>query len=207
MQKKYQSPWFVEALQSEGKLEISKLETNMTTDMCIVGGGFTGLWTALKIKEKKPSTNITIIEKDLCGSGASGRNGGCMVPQSTKFLAMKKIVGVKDAKKMIKASEDAVYNIRDYCIQNNIDAKIRINGVVYAATNKSHEGAFENLIEDLKEKKINSWERLSKEKIQEITGSQKYIDGYYSAIGGSLQPALLIRGLKKIAEKKGIKIF
>ena len=52
MQNKYQSPWFVEALQSEGKLEISKLETNMTTDICIVGGGYTGLWTALKIKEK-----------------------------------------------------------------------------------------------------------------------------------------------------------
>ena len=207
MQKKYQSPWFVEALQAEGELKINKLKTNIITDICIVGGGYTGLWTALKIKEKNSSIDITIIEKDLCGSGASGRNGGCMVPQSTKFLAMKKIVGVKDAKKMIKASEDAVYNIRDYCIQNNIDAKIRINGVVYAATNKSHEGAFENLIEDLKEKKINSWERLSKEKIQEITGSQKYIDGYYSAIGGSLQPALLIRGLKKIAEKKGIKIF
>ena len=207
MQKKYQSPWFVEALQSEDKLEINKLETDITTDMCIAGGGFTGLWTALKIKEKKPSINITIIEKDLCGSGASGRNGGCMIPQSTKFLAMKKIVGVEDAKKMVKASEDAVYKIRDFCIQNNIDAKIRIDGVVYTATNKSHEGAFEDLIEDLKEKKINSWKRLSKEKIQELTGSERNIDGYYSAIGGSLQPALLIRGLKKIAEKKGIKIF
>ena len=207
MKNKYQSPWFVEALQSEGKLEINKLETDMTADMCIAGGGFTGLWTALKIKEKKPSINIAIIEKDLCGSGASGRNGGCMIPQSTKFIAMKKVVGVKDAKKMVKASEDAVYNIRDFCMQNNIDAKIRINGVAYTATNKSHEGAFENLIESLKEEKINSWERLSKKKIQELTGSERNIDGYYSAIGGSLQPALLIRGLKKIAEKKGIKIF
>jgi len=207
MQNKYQSPWFVEALQSEGELKINKLKNNLITDICIVGGGYTGLWTALKIKEKDSSIDITIIEKDLCGSGASGRNGGCMIPQSTKFLAMKKIVGVEDAKKMVKASEDAVYNIRDFCIQNNIDAKIRIDGVVYAATNKSHEGAFEDLIEDLKEKKINSWERLSKEKIQTLTGSKKMIDGYYSPVGGSLQPALLIRGLKKVAEQKGIKIF
>ena len=207
MQNKYQSPWFVEALQSEGKLEISKLETNMTTDICIVGGGYTGLWTALKIKEKDSSIDITIIEKDLCGSGASGRNGGCMIPQSTKFLAMKKTIGVDDAKRMVKASEDAVYSIRDYCLQNNIDAKIRINGVVYAATNKSHKGAFENLIDDLKENKINNWKRLTKEKIQELTGSKRNIDGYYSSIGGSLQPALLVRGLKKIAEQKGIKIF
>ena len=207
MQNKYQSPWFVEALQAEGELKINKLKTNLTTDICIVGGGYTGLWTALKIKEKDSSIDITIIEKDLCGSGASGRNGGCMIPQSTKFTAMKNTIGIKDAKKMVNATEDAVYNIRDYCIQNNIDAKIRINGVVYAATNKSHEGAFENLIDDLKENKINNWERLTKEKIQELTGSKRNIDGYYSAIGGSLQPALLVRGLKKIAEKKGIKIF
>ena len=50
MHNKYQSPWFTEALESEGKLEINKLENNITTDICIVGGGFTGLWTALKIK-------------------------------------------------------------------------------------------------------------------------------------------------------------
>ena len=193
MHNKYQSPWFTEALESEGKLEINKLENNITTDICIVGGGFTGLWTALKIKEKKPSINITIIEKDLCGSGAAGRNGGCMIPQSTKFTAMKKIIGLKDAKKMVQATENAVYNIKDYCLQNNIDAKIRIDGVVYGATNKSHKGAFENLVEDLKKNQINSWERLSKEKIQLLTGSKKMIDGYFSSVGGSLQPALLIR--------------
>ena len=52
MQNKYQSPWFVEALQSEGELKINKLKNNLITDICIVGGGYTGLWTALKIKEK-----------------------------------------------------------------------------------------------------------------------------------------------------------
>ena len=61
MQNKYQSPWFVEALQAEGELKINKLKTNLTTDICIIGGGFTGLWTALKIKEKKPSINICLL--------------------------------------------------------------------------------------------------------------------------------------------------
>ena len=111
MENKYQSFWFTEALQSEGKIKIKKLEHNITSDICIVGGGFTGLWTALKIKEKNSSIDITIIEKDLCGSGASGRNGGCMIPQSTKFTAMKKIIGIEDAKKMAQATEHAVYNI------------------------------------------------------------------------------------------------
>ena len=81
MEHHYQSPWFIEALQKEGDLKINQLDSNLNTDICIIGGGFTGLWTALKIKKKSPRTDIVIIEKDLCGSGASGRNGGCMIPQ------------------------------------------------------------------------------------------------------------------------------
>ncbi len=203
----YQSPWFREALKVEDKLEINQLNSKETADICIVGGGYTGLWTALKIKEKNASTKITIIEKDLCGSGASGRNGGCMIPLSSKFTAMKKIVGTKDAIKMVKASEEALNEINKFCDVNDLDAKIRINGIVYSATNNKHRGGFDDLLRDLNDNNLNSWERLSKEKIQKLTGSNRNIDGYFSPIGGSLQPALLARGLKRIAEKKGIKIF
>ena len=207
MKHHYQSPWFIEALQKEGDLKINQLDSNIHTDICIIGGGFTGLWTALKIKDKSPTTDIVIIEKDLCGSGASGRNGGCMIPQSTKFQGIKKVVGVDDAKKIVVATENAVNNIKYFCMKNNIDAQIRDDGVLYGATNTFHKGAFESLIKDLNDYEINSWERLSKEKVQLLTGSKKFIDGYYSPIGGSLQPALLVRGLKKTAENKGIKIF
>ena len=82
---RYQSPWFTEALELEDKLIINQLNSLETADICIVGGGYTGLWTAIKIKEKQPKSNVIIIEKDLCGSGASGRNGGCMIPLSSKF--------------------------------------------------------------------------------------------------------------------------
>ena len=173
----YQSPWFKEALEIEDKLVINQLNSRETADICIVGGGYTGLWTALKIKEKNPSTNIIVIEKDLCGSGASGRNGGCMIPLSSKFPAMKKIVGTKDAIKMVKASEEALNEIKQFCEINNIDAKIRINGIVYASTNNKHRGGFDNLLRDLNENNINSWERLSKEKIQKLTGSNRNIHG------------------------------
>ena len=43
----YQSPWFVEALQREDTLEVNQLDLNLNTDICIIGGGFTGLWLSL----------------------------------------------------------------------------------------------------------------------------------------------------------------
>lgn len=48
------------------------------SDLCVVGGGYTGLWTALIAKERDPSRDVVLIESDVCGSGASGRNGGFM---------------------------------------------------------------------------------------------------------------------------------
>ena len=104
----YQSPWFIEALEKEKNLTVNELNLNLNCDICIIGGGYTGLWTAIKIKEKKPHLSIVLIEKDLCGSGASGRNGGCMIPQSTKFQGIRDVVGVDDAKKMVLSTEAAV---------------------------------------------------------------------------------------------------
>jgi len=207
MQNNCQSFWFKEALEQEGVVKIKSLKTSIQSDVCIVGGGYTGLWTALKINEKNPNIKIVIIEKDLCGSGASGRNGGCMLPLSLKFNAMKKIVGTEDAVKMVKATEEALYNIKDFCNNNNINAQIRLDGILYTATNSIQKGKFESLIKELELYDLNSWKRISKEEIHKISGSTKHIEGYFSPISGSLQPALLIRGLKKIAEKKGIKIF
>ena len=66
MIKKFQSFWFSDAIAKEKNIKINKLKDNINADICIVGGGYTGLWTAIKIKEKNPSTNIVLIEKDLC---------------------------------------------------------------------------------------------------------------------------------------------
>ena len=120
----YQSPWFTEALEKEEDLIVNELNLNLNCDVCIIGGGYTGLWTAIKIKEKKPQLNIILIEKDLCGSGASGRNGGCMIPQSTKFQGIRDVVGIDDAKKMVLSTEAAVKHIKDFCSENKINAEI-----------------------------------------------------------------------------------
>ena len=71
------SLWLHEALVNEPDAEHARpLEGAHTTDICIVGGGYTGLWTALRIKELDPSVAVTVLEAQICGSGASGRNGG-----------------------------------------------------------------------------------------------------------------------------------
>jgi 2-polyprenyl-6-methoxyphenol hydroxylase-like FAD-dependent oxidoreductase len=52
------------------------LQGGIKTDVAIAGGGYVGLWTAIRIKELMPACDVTVIEQDICGGGASGRNGG-----------------------------------------------------------------------------------------------------------------------------------
>ena len=76
--------WLHQALEEESsddRLPASRplLDHNLDVDVCIVGGGFTGLWTAINLKLRDSALSVAIIEKDICGGGASGRNGGfCM---------------------------------------------------------------------------------------------------------------------------------
>ena len=52
------------------------LDARFRADVCIVGGGFAGLWTAVELSERVPGMRIALLEQDICGGGASGRNGG-----------------------------------------------------------------------------------------------------------------------------------
>lgn len=57
------------------------LKGDETVDVAILGGGFSGLWTAYFLLRNDPSLNVAVIERDFCGYGASGRNGGWCSPR------------------------------------------------------------------------------------------------------------------------------
>ena len=59
----------------------------ITADLCVVGGGYTGLWTAIGAKRRNPSLDVVLLEGDTVGWGGSGRNGGFMESSLTHGLA------------------------------------------------------------------------------------------------------------------------
>jgi len=69
--------WLEDALAQEGNPPPSSaLAGDTTADVAIVGGGYTGLWTALALRERQPDLRIALLEAEICGHGPSGRNGG-----------------------------------------------------------------------------------------------------------------------------------
>src|SRR5256885_3692423 len=68
--------WRRDALAHGPGIECPPLQQDIKADVVVVGGGFTGLWTAYFLHELDPNLGIVILEQDICGGGPSGRNGG-----------------------------------------------------------------------------------------------------------------------------------
>src|SRR4051812_15364743 len=81
------------------------LRGHARADVAIVGGGFVGLWTAIRIREHDPGCAVTLLEQDVCGGGASGRNGGMALSWWPKLGSLTAICGQEDAVRLCRMSE------------------------------------------------------------------------------------------------------
>jgi putative aminophosphonate oxidoreductase len=202
----YRPYWFDKALRLEGEPIATPLSEDIDTDVCIVGGGYTGLWTALMLKEAQPEGKIVVIEQQRCGYGASGSNGGCLLTLATKYLTLKKMYGETEAKRLVKASEDAVSAIAAFCRKHRIDCDLRLDGALYMATNPSQVGCMDSVLHALEGAHLNSWAKLNLEQAKVFAGTQDLHEGMYSKAAGSVQPARLVRGLARVAREMGVVI-
>ena len=199
--------WLKQALEQEPERQVKALSQDIDCDIAIVGGGYTGLWTAIMLKQQAPEKKVVMIEKDLCGSGASGANGGCLLTWSTKYPTLKKLFGEQEARWLVKQSEHAVYDIEGFCRQYGIDAQLYRHGTYYTATNQAQKGNMQPIVDELTKLGINSWEKQSDQTIGRQAGSALHIEGYYSPAAASVQPALLARGLRRVAMDLGIEVY
>src|SRR6185503_5181310 len=83
-----------------------------SADVAIVGGGYTGLWTALALAERAPDLRIVLLEADVCGAGPSGRNGGFLHGYWSRLALLRERLGDVDALVLARAAEGAIPAVR-----------------------------------------------------------------------------------------------
>ena len=198
--------WIEQALFNDGDLAPA-LQGAQRADVCIVGGGFTGLWTAIQAKQQDPSLDIAIIESDLCGAGASGRNGGCLLTWSAKFFTLRRLFGEAEAIRLVKASEAVVDHIAAFCRAHGIDAELRQDGTLYTATSQAQVGTLDPVMRALEDCGIHSYHALPPEEVARRSGSARNLAGVYSPIAATVHPGKLVRGLRRAALAMGIRIY
>ncbi|MGE7956063.1 FAD-dependent oxidoreductase [Pseudomonas sp. NPDC089530] len=199
--------WLEQALNSERAADCPPLQGDTSADVCIVGGGYTGLWTAIQLKEQDPRLDVVLIEADICGAGASGRNGGCALSWSAKYFTLERLFGVEEAVRLVKESEQSIRAIGTFCERYGIDAEYRPDGTLYTATNPAQCGATDGVIAALERQGIHSFEKRPLVDVQRLAGSTRHLDGWFSPAAASVQPGKLVRGLRRVALQLGIRMF
>jgi putative aminophosphonate oxidoreductase len=201
------SLWLEEALAHSDEERCLPLRGEARADVCIVGGGYAGLWTALRLLELDPTLEVTVVEADVCGGGASGRNGGFVLSWWAKIATLVKLLGPEEARRVGLASADSVRDIGRFCEEHAIDAGYRADGWLWTATAPAQVGAWEATVSAAETLGESPFRRLGREEVEELSGSPVQHAGVFEETAASVQPALLARGLRRVALESGVRIY
>lgn len=200
--------WLQEALALEPDAEnVEPITGGHLADVCIVGGGFTGLWTALHIKWLDPSVDVMLLEADICGAGASGRNGGIVSGWWSKLGTLIDKYGHEEGLRLATAAGNAVGAIGQVCADYGIDADYVQGGTIIAATAPPQIGRWSESVRLTQELGIDAFDELSPAEVARRTGSTVHLGGILDKGAARVQPAFLARGLRRVALQHGVRIW
>ena len=199
--------WWLSEAQPAGFKATSPLDGSTRADLCIVGGGYTGLWTALHVKEQDPAADVVLLEAGTCGSGASGRNGGFALSWWAKLATLVKLFGPEEAVRLAEASAESVTAIGDFCAEHDIDAHYRQEGWMWTATNPAQLDSWSEAMDVAASHGREPFRSVPAEDVAAMAGSPAHLDGVFEPTAATVQPAALAVGLRRVALERGVRIF
>jgi glycine/D-amino acid oxidase-like deaminating enzyme len=188
------------------------LTTDARYDVCIVGGGLTGLWTAYGLAKADPSLRIAVLEREIAGFGASGRNGGwcsALFPRSADSLEREH--GFDAAVAMRRAMLETVAEIARVVALEGIDCDFALGGTVVFARTQVQRDAARAEVDELRRFGVDRpeyWDGRTVRSRFGVTGLDGTAPGaMFDPACARLHPAKLVRGLASVVESLGVSIF
>jgi glycine/D-amino acid oxidase-like deaminating enzyme len=179
-------------------------------DVAIVGAGFTGLWTAYYLARRDPSLRIAVLEKDVAGFGASGRNGGwssALFPSSVAWLAGR--YGRDAAVAQHRAMQDAVDEIGRVVAAEDIECSWRKGGTVSLARTPVQLQRARDEVTDAQQWGFGPEDLrlLDAQEASARLAATEVLGGTYTPHCAVIHPARLVRGLARAVEASGVPIY
>src|SRR6185436_14609342 len=179
------------------------LEGDVSADVCIVGGGYTGRWTALALKEREPSARVVLVEAVTCGSGPSGRNGGFVHGYWASLAELVGLLGREDALRLARAGERIIPAVRAL----DDDVWLREGGMLMVSAAPAQDAAIEHAVVAAAEAGVPEQAvALEADGVAQRVRSPVFRKGVFFPEGATVQPARLVRALRRRVLEAGVEL-
>ncbi|MGH2444908.1 MAG: NAD(P)/FAD-dependent oxidoreductase [Candidatus Limnocylindria bacterium] len=202
------SPWLREALEAEtDAAPAPPLDGRTDADVAIIGGGYTGLWTAYQLLSRDPSLRVVVLEADICGGGPSGRNGGFVNSWWDEASGLVNLFGADGARACLAEAAASVDAIGTWCDAHAVDAHYRRQGMLVVSTTPFHDRRLDaDVAAAARLGDAAAFRALSAAEVAERCRSPRFRAGALMRDAATVQPALLARGLRRVVGEMGAAI-
>ncbi len=183
----------------------ARLDGDLEVDVLIVGGGLTGLSTALSLRAE--GVDVALLERDFIGAGASGRNAGHLTPTIGKDLpSLLRVYGHDRSQALVRFADDAVSYTEQMIEKHAIECEYEANGNILAGLHPKHEHSLRNAADAARALNAEV-DFLDPGAMRERGLPTAFTCGVLERRGGILHPGLYVTGLRRAAEDMGVRIF
>ena len=201
--------WWQRDLRScAGLLNRPALMGNLQFDVVIVGGGFTGLWTALTLKERSPGLRVALLEAHRCGDGASSRNGGNVHGYWGALPTLVPILGADKALQAARLGTLAQRKLSAFATASGRDVWWEEKGYLRVATSAAQGAKLQAFLDIAKELGVDGTvRRLPREELLSCCASPRFGEGLLFEEGATVHPARLADALRSAVIEAGVEVF
>ncbi len=181
------------------------LEGELDVDVAIVGGGYTGLWTALAVGELEPSARVAVLEAALCGEGPSGRNGGFLHGYWSSLARARRVFGDGGALAVAEAASAIVPGVREFVEQRGVDVWLREAPMLEVSAAPAQDEAIDAALAAARDLGVEEEAAaVGREELAERCLSPSFRRGVLYREGATVQPARLVRALRAAVLDTGV---
>jgi glycine/D-amino acid oxidase-like deaminating enzyme len=186
-----------------------RLDGSITADVAVMGAGYTGLWTAYYLLKRDPSLRVAIVERDIAGFGASGRNGGwCHAEFPVSWGFLRERYGADAARATAHAMVDTFHEIEHVLGEEAIDAHWACGGALEVARGEHQRRSIEDSYREIESLGLgDSYTLLDAAQTAEKVRVTDVVASVYERHAASIHPARFARGLARAVERRGATIY
>jgi glycine/D-amino acid oxidase-like deaminating enzyme len=184
------------------------LPGDLKVDIAIIGGGFTGLSAAYNLRKDDQGLSVVVLEGEVVGFGASGRNGGfSMTLFGLEPAVTKAIFGHQRTVEAHRYMERAVDYVDELIKEHNIQSDYWYPGFLRAATTPGYVKRIQHDLEILTSMGITGISWIDSDQIKNEVNSPRFLGGWWEPRSGLLNPAKQVRELKRLAIQSGAQVY